>query len=292
MKKIITVFTFLLAILPDAESQNSFPTNGTALLNSSNDRALIIKDSRAGNNWNYIEWQFDNGTRDWVMGRRGTFGYFTLWRAGINEVLTVDNSGNLGIGTTVPQARLEIRSSGSQAELKVRHQNELETLWGLSIKQLENLSGMISCGGRDLQIESGWDKSLILGNAFYNNSGGKVLIPGGNVGIGTSSPDAKLTVKGKIHAEEVRVDLNVPGPDYVFEKEYNLLSLTDLEEYINLYKHLPEVPSAKEMEEHGLNLKEMNLLLLKKVEELTLHLIEANKSIMQLQQEVKDMQKH
>jgi hypothetical protein len=75
--------------------------------------------------------------------------------------------------------------------------------------------------------------------------------------------------------------LNSPieqGPDYVFEKDYDLLSLSELETYITQNKHLPEVPSAKEMEAEGLNLKEMNLLLLKKVEELTLHLIEMKKT--------------
>jgi len=113
------------------------------------------------------------------------------------------------------------------------------------------------------------------------------ITSGGNVGIGTgtSAPDQKLTVNGIIHTEEVRVDLTVPGPDYVFEKEYDLLSLLDLEAYINQNKHLPEVPSAKQMAEEGLNLKEMNLLLLKKVEELTLHLIEVNKKTENLLQE-------
>jgi hypothetical protein len=113
-------------------------------------------------------------------------------------------------------------------------------------------------------------------------SAGASFFNGGNVGIGTANPDNKLTVKGIIHAEEVRVDMTVPGPDYVFEKDYNLLPLSELETYIAQNKHLPEVPSAKEMEVDGLNLKEMNLILLRKIEELTLHLIEQNKLIMQL----------
>jgi len=115
----------------------------------------------------------------------------------------------------------------------------------------------------------------------------------GRVGIGTDDPDAPLTVKGVIHTNEVRVDMNAPiqGPDYVFEKDYNLLSLKELETYINQNKHLPEVPSAKEMEANGLNLKEMNLILLKKVEELTLHLIEKEKKMTSMEKRIGQLEK-
>jgi hypothetical protein len=104
----------------------------------------------------------------------------------------------------------------------------------------------------------------------------------GMVGIGTVNPDQKLTVNGTVHASAVQVDLNVPGPDYVFEEGYELPSLETIQRYINQNKHLPEVPSAKEMEEKGLNLGDMNLILLKKVEELTLHVIEMKKEIEEL----------
>jgi hypothetical protein len=98
-----------------------------------------------------------------------------------------------------------------------------------------------------------------------------------NVGIGTTNPNQKLTVNGTIYSKEVKVDLQVPGPDYVFEPTYQLPSLTEIESYIKANKHLPEVPSAKEMEANGINLSEMNMLLLKKVEELTLYVIELKK---------------
>jgi hypothetical protein len=108
-----------------------------------------------------------------------------------------------------------------------------------------------------------WNSTFTLdgwGNGYFQ----------GNLGIGTTAPNEKLTVNGTIYGREVRVDLNVPGPDYVFEENYNLPSLTEVESYIKANKHLPEVPSAREMEEKGINLSEMNMLLLKKVEELTL----------------------
>jgi len=122
------------------------------------------------------------------------------------------------------------------------------------------------------------------------HSGGDSFFNGGNVGIGTTNPDEKLTVKGSIHAEEVLVDLNVPGPDYVFEEDYPLQDLSSLEEYLKANKHLPEVPSASEMETEGIKVGEMEMLLLKKVEELTLHLIKQNKQIELLQSENKNQQ--
>ncbi|MCR9254013.1 MAG: hypothetical protein NXI20_26620, partial [bacterium] len=86
--------------------------------------------------------------------------------------------------------------------------------------------------------------------------------------------------KVNIKSKEIKVEVNAgEGPDYVFEEDYNLRSLEETEEYIKANKHLPEVPSAKVMESEGLNLKEMNLMLLQKIEELTLHQIEQNKSL-------------
>lgn len=113
-------------------------------------------------------------------------------------------------------------------------------------------------------VQAQWTTS---GTNIYNSNSGKV-------GIGTASPDEKLTVKGKIHAEEVKIDLSVPGPDYVFADGYQLLPLDMIKVFIEKNKHLPEVPSAKEMEANGINLGEMNMLLLKKIEELTLHIID------------------
>ncbi|WP_369014648.1 hypothetical protein [Flavobacterium anhuiense] len=101
-----------------------------------------------------------------------------------------------------------------------------------------------------------------------------------NVGIGTSAPDEKLTVKGKIHTQEVRVDMAGPlVPDYVFADDYKLKSLQEIEDYIKEHKHLPEIPSAKEIQKNGLMLAEMNMALLKKIEEMTLHMIEQNKEL-------------
>ncbi|MHC0446385.1 hypothetical protein ACWA1F_13325 [Flavobacterium sp. 3-218] len=99
----------------------------------------------------------------------------------------------------------------------------------------------------------------------------------GNVGIGTINPNSKLDVNGTIHSKEVKVDLNFPAPDYVFDNDYKLRSLPEVENYIKENSHLPEIPSAKEFEKNGINVSEMNMALLKKIEELTLYMIEMKK---------------
>ena len=112
----------------------------------------------------------------------------------------------------------------------------------------------------------------------------------GKIGIGTNTPDELLTVKGKIHTQEVIVDLNgAIVPDFVFDKYYNSFSalnpayefstLYEIETYIKKNHHLPKIPSAQEIKENGLSLKEMNLLLLEKIEELTLFTIQQQKEI-------------
>ena len=102
----------------------------------------------------------------------------------------------------------------------------------------------------------------------------------GSVGIGTTNPDSKLTVAGKIHAQEVKVTMNAGQvPDYVFANDYKLKSLQEVEEYIKQNSHLPEIPSATEIEKNGLMLAEMNLSLLKKIEEMTLYMIEMRREI-------------
>lgn len=110
------------------------------------------------------------------------------------------------------------------------------------------------------------------------------------VGIGTNDVgNYALAVKGHIVAEEVTINLydanNGGWPDYVFTEDYDLMPLTELETEIEKLGHLPGVPSAEEVGENGQKVGEMNVILLEKVEELTLHLIDMNKAIKALQQE-------
>lgn len=108
---------------------------------------------------------------------------------------------------------------------------------------------------------------------------------GGNVGIGTDNPKNKLEVAGIIRATEVKVEA-MPWADFVFDKEYKLRSLEELENHINKHKHLPDIPSEVEVNENGVSLGEMQAKLLQKIEELTLYVIELKKENIEIKKQL------
>ena len=112
------------------------------------------------------------------------------------------------------------------------------------------------------------------------------LADDGKVGIGTQFPHAELSVNGTVLAKAVRVTTNATyWPDYVFGSDYKLMTLSELESYVNENRHLPGIPSASEVEEKGsVDLGEMNTLLLQKVEELTRYIINLQKQIDELKE--------
>ncbi|PRY48105.1 hypothetical protein B0I27_11639 [Arcticibacter pallidicorallinus] len=105
----------------------------------------------------------------------------------------------------------------------------------------------------------------------------------GNVGIGTANPVSMLSVAGDITAREIKVTVNA-GADYVFDKDYRLRSLSEVESFIAVNKHLPEIEPASKMESEGIGVSEMNIKLLQKIEELTLYLIDQKKDIERLKE--------
>jgi len=126
-------------------------------------------------------------------------------------------------------------------------------------------SGVLPNGGGTVRAEARVGKMAIDDylTVAYN----------GNVGIGTTAPNTKLSVNGNIRAKEIKVE-SANWPDYVFKDGYKLRSLDSIRAFIAEHGHLPEVPSAADVEREGIALGEMNALLLKKIEELTLLLME------------------
>ncbi len=115
---------------------------------------------------------------------------------------------------------------------------------------------------------------------------------GGSVTIGTTdSHGYTLAVNGSINTESITCMTYPNWPDYVFAENYNLTPLKDIETFIYKNKHLPEIPSADDINKKGVNLGEMNTLLLKKVEELTLYIIDLNKQIQQIKQQIDNQNK-
>ncbi|MEM7298462.1 MAG: hypothetical protein AAF391_09390, partial [Bacteroidota bacterium] len=108
--------------------------------------------------------------------------------------------------------------------------------------------------------------------------------------VGTSNTFGyKLAVNGTIGATEVIVETTSAWPDYVFSSDYELMPLEEIEKFIQSNHHLPEIPSAEDVEANGVQLGEMNRLLLQKIEELTLHTIRQEKLIETMQKEINEL---
>ncbi|MBN4062155.1 hypothetical protein JYU20_03035, partial [Bacteroidales bacterium AH-315-I05] len=114
----------------------------------------------------------------------------------------------------------------------------------------------------------------------------------GTVGIGTANPNQtyKLDVAGKVRACEVVVEAS-NWCDYVFEDNYNLMPLDELEIYLKKNKHLPNIPPAIEVENNGLKLAQMNVKMMEKIEELTLYIIKQNKRVEQQGKKIKELER-
>lgn len=235
--------------------------------------------------------------------------------------LTMTTVGNVGIGTEAPVSKLRVVGPVSSTAHII---SGATTYVGTSdVRAIEGISTPASgygYGGYFLGGYMGAYAQASSGNysgftyAVYGNatgtagtrvgiygtaSGGATnwagYFNGGNVyvanelrigsGALTGATGYKVAIDGKVIAEELRVQLSGAWPDYVFEESYALPSISTLSQYIKEHKHLPGVPSAKAVAEDGILVGEMQRVLLEKIEELTLHIVDLNARIEQLEKQ-------
>lgn len=230
-----------------------------------------------------------------------------------NDLILNPTAGNIGAGTINPVSKLDIRG------------NTTSNIYGVIIPTVNIFTNdapqigagpAIALGGKTGNANPEYAFAYITGGketSVSNNYAGYFSIrtvsagggenneissanyerlrvsANGNVGIGTIAPKEKLSVNGKIRAQEIKVETQ-NWPDYVFKKTYKPMSLSDLEAYIKKNEHLPDFPSAQQAETDGVDLGNLNKILIKHQEELTLHLIEQNKKIELLIQLVQKQQ--
>jgi hypothetical protein len=199
--------------------------------------------------------------------------------SGYQNVLTVTQSGRLGIKNASPGTELDITGQGR--------------ITGSVLSSPGLFGNLTSGGGFFLRNNADrkamyFDGTKIQTQEFNLSSSGSFAIPllvnpfGGNVGIGTLDPGTyKLAVNGNIHSKEVVVESG--WADYVFENNYPLTALPELEKFILEHRHLPNIPSTSDIEKNGLQLGDIQKRMMEKIEELTLYIIEQNKKIDKLE---------
>lgn len=275
------------------------------------DGVLYMNDANGqdGAKWGVYGW--DNNFQ--ITKRNAAWGYDL-------SAILINQNGNVGIGTSVdPEAKLHVAGTfkladGTQAAGKVLTSDANgNASWqtpggGGAVSSVFGRTGAVIAQSNDYSFaQIGSKPTTIAGygitdaiqnsttaqTANFNITGNGTI--GGQVTIGnvTTFPSGyKMAVAGNIIAEKVRVKLQSAGwPDYVFGEKYPLLSLQQTEAFIQQHKHLPGVPSAAEVEKDGLDLGDGQAVLLKKIEELTLYLIEMNRKLEKLAAENEAMKK-
>jgi hypothetical protein len=179
-------------------------------------------------------------------------------------------TGSVSIGTTTSSGQLDVWRPASNGTI-TRFATFFDDGQAIDLKATQTSTGN-GYFSFDFSTNTGWQK---------------LVIPTGSVGIGTTSPDSrfKLDVEGTIRASEVKVCLQ-GGCDFVFKSNYKLMDINRLEEFVKTNQHLPEIAPEIEMIENGVNMKELQMKLLQKIEELTLYTIEQNKKLVLQQQQI------
>ena len=225
----------------------------------------------------------------------GTMSY-AQWGTTGNDIYNT-NTGNVGIGTTTPLFLLHAAKSMTEPQIVV---NNLGSNGGATFRMIDVASGAdwkfksASTAAFKLRDQAMATDVITIERTLAAPNNGTLnalfIKANGNVGIGTANPTVKLAVNGKVNCKEVEVTIT-GWSDFVFKPGYKLRSLDEVESFINTNKHLPDVPSESTVLSQGTNLGAMDAILLQKIEELTLYVIDLKKQNDELQVKVKNLEK-
>lgn len=278
---VLSILVVLSLGLNPAIAQNTYPTSGNVILDGYN---LVVKSPYTTGGWaRGMLFQDENGTV--------TYGGIGLLGTGVNHTINslymahgaspynsglglyILPNGSVGIGTTTPSNALElVTDENTIAIVKTTSTNNSA---GIRLQGRRPNSNNYSSHSINTEGTGHYTLTVNADEVLRLKTNGRdalVVNDVQNIGIGTSSAGEKLEVNGKIRSKEIIVEAE-SWPDYVFEADYELMSIAELEQFIKENKHLPEVPNAKQIMNEGAHLGEINTLLLKKIEELTLHTI-------------------
>jgi hypothetical protein len=239
---------------------------------------------------------------DWGLQYNDGIDQFDFLGAGTSRMAINLSNGYVGIGTTSPSNRLHVVggqtlegnlnfTAGTQSIQFANPGTSPQPMTLMFASGTTNTKRMVIAHSTayptwGLRYADSTDQFDFLAGGTSRMA---INLGNGNVGIGVESPVYRLEVCGTIRAKEVRVETG--WCDYVFEKNYKLRTIDELENYINENKHLPGIASASEVEKDGLKVAEMNKAMMEKIEELTLYVIQLSKDNKKLQDEINSLKK-
>ena len=258
---------------------------------------LSLSENKVPNPLSRIFGIIEAGTVAESSSANGRLSFYVRQNGNASEKMRIAHNGNVGIGTFTPESKLHIYGQIDGAfnglvidNRKIYGPNSginqtSRILLSLSENKVPNplsrIFGIIEAG--TVAESSSANGRLSFYVRQNGNPSEKMRIThNGNVGIGTdlsSNPNNyKLAVNGTIGAKEIKVELNSSTwSDFVFEENYELENLETVSKFIKENKHLPNIPTAEEVKEKGVNLVQMDAKLLQKIEELTLYVIEQSR---------------
>jgi hypothetical protein len=190
-----------------------------------------------------------------------------------NNKMYMTAAGNVGLGTTNPFAKLDVRG-----RIRVEQNDEAIALDGNN----PQISYWWNGNFRSWLGQYSTEFRMASNNRIKLESVEKIHLAGTQIAIGNvynTADEYRVTVDGRIICEELKVKLHTNWPDYVFAEQYDLKPLSELKDFISQNKHLPNIPKASEVEKEGFEVGEMNRRLLEKVEELTLYVIQLQEQV-------------